>query len=42
MLAKAITIKKDINIKNLPRMADSAIWGEAICSVLWDTKKMNS
>ena len=30
ILAKAITIKKGVNVKNLPRMADSAIWGEAI------------
>ncbi len=30
ILAKAITIKKDINVRILPRMADSAIWGEAI------------
>ncbi|HEY6536190.1 MAG TPA: hypothetical protein VIY08_10430 [Candidatus Nitrosocosmicus sp.] len=29
-LAKAITIKPSINIKKLPRMADFAIWGEAI------------
>ena len=30
ILAKAITMKKDINVRILPRMADSAIWGEAI------------
>jgi hypothetical protein len=30
ILAKAITVKKDVNVRILPRMADSAIWGEAI------------
>ncbi len=30
ILAKAITIKKDIDILTPPRMADSAIWGESI------------
>ena len=34
ILAKAITIKKDINIKMLPRMADSAICGEAISQAM--------
>jgi hypothetical protein len=30
VLAKAITVKNKIKISRLPRMADSAIWGEAI------------
>ena len=33
-LAKAIVIKKDIYIKNLPRMADTTIWGEAIARAM--------
>jgi hypothetical protein len=34
VLAKAIVIKPNIKIKNLPRMADFAIWGEAIARSL--------
>jgi hypothetical protein len=33
-LAKAVTLKPSINIKKLPRMADFAIWGEAISRAL--------
>jgi hypothetical protein len=33
-MAKATSIKKDIEIKRLPRMADCAIWGEAIARSL--------
>jgi hypothetical protein len=34
ILAKAITIKSSIKIKKLPRMADFAIWGEAIAQAM--------
>ena len=34
ILAKAASIKKDIKIKRLPRMADFSIWGEAIARSL--------
>ena len=34
ILSKAIVIKKDIKIKNLPRMADSTVWGEAFARAM--------
>ena len=34
ILAKAITMKNDIKIKRKPRMADFAIWGEAISQAM--------
>jgi hypothetical protein len=34
ILAKAITIKKDVRIKAIPRMADYAMWGEAIARAM--------
>jgi hypothetical protein len=37
-LSKALAVKPELHLNNLPRMADSAVWGEAISRAMGNTE----